>query len=234
MIWPFSILFDPIQNEIIESYPLKNPPDWKALSPLLADEFSIAGNMLPSKNIGSPVGKIFLGTAQVKEQGALDNSKVLKTLSDVRLMFVPGSKYREEHYAELFDSGCEFTMNYKNMFMVVPTVVMYEKNDEIVVKYFYKQGVKSLQYYWFGFCSIFLSAIVIFTLIFPIFGFLFFEHDIIMTVDGELRSNDFFSYFGSVAFMLCFPFLLGGMALYFRKDLLSKARVKVREFLDVI
>jgi len=149
-------------------------------------------------------------------------------------MFVPGSKYREEHYAELFDSGCEFTMNYKNMFMVVPTVVMYEKNDEIVVKYFYKQGVKSLQYYWFGFCSIFLSAIVIFTLIFPIFGFLFFEHDIIMTVDGELRSNDFFSYFGSVAFMLCFPFLLGGMALYFRKDLLSKARVKVREFLDVI
>lgn len=234
MIWPFSVLFDPIQNEIIESYSLKKPPDWKSLSPLLVDEFSIAGNKLPSKKIAPPVGKIFSRASQGDEHSALANSKVLKSVSDIRSIFVPGSKYRKEEYAESIDSGCEFIMNYKNMFMVVPSVVMYENHNEIVVKYFYKQGVKSLQYYWFGFCSIFLFAIVIFTLIFPIFGFLFFDQDIIIILDGELRRNDFFAYFGSVAFMLCFPFLLGGMGLYFRKDLLNKARVKVREFLDVI
>jgi len=233
MIWPFSILFDPIQNEIIESYPLKKKPDWKALLPLLADEFSIAGNMLPSKNIATPVGKILSRDILVKEQGMRANSKVLKTVSDIRSIFVPGSKYQEEKRTEILGSGCEFTMNYKNMFMVVPSVVMYENDNQIVVKYFYKQGVKSLQYYWFGLCAVMLSFIVFFFTI-DIFGFLFFENELKITVNGELRRNDFFTYFGAMAFAFFIPSLLLGMALYFRRDLMNRARVKVQDFLDVI
>jgi len=234
VMWPFSIFFGPIQKEIVETYPLKNEPNWAALSPLLADKFSLSGNKLPSKKIAMPVGKIFSEINEVisKKKGG-PNSKVLKTISDVRRIFIPTSKYQVEQYSGISGPGCEFTMNYKNMFMVLPTVVIYENDNKIIVKYFYKQGVKSLQYYWFGFCLIYISLTGI-IVGFNIVPFLFFGTELTVTINGEVRHNDFFAFFSFVAFMLFIPSLLIGMALYFRNDLLNKSQLKVREFLDVL
>lgn len=179
MIWPFSILFGPIQKEIVETYSLKKKPNWKALTPLLVEDFSIAGNTLPSKNTALPVGKIFFSTAQVNEQSMRSNSKLLQIVSDIRSIFNPKAMNKKVRHTEQNGPGCEFTMDYKNMFIVIPTVIMYEHGNDIIVKYFYKQGVKSLQYYWFGFTSVMLLFIV-FSFGIDLVGFMLLETALIL------------------------------------------------------
>ena len=181
MLGYFPKVFGPINSETIESFELDQSPDWTRIDPHLETKLSKYGNLLPSKKVAPPKGK-------------------------------------------LVDDGLDFTMNYMNVFFVLPSVTMREAdNNRVKVTYLYKAPWKWAQYYWMGFCTVLFILAILFSLL--------------GLMEGLGSEASIIEVLGLTALGL-FPGIIGALfltlALYFRHDLMGKAKLKVADFIKIL
>lgn len=136
--------------------------------------------------------------------------------------FLPSKKITKPK-GKILDNGCDFTMNYLNMLIVMPTVEMRQtENGSIIVSYLYKRPWKWAQYYWMGFATFFMSFGLIMVLI-AMAGILF---------GGESSNDPIAVLAGLIIPLMGLAFIW--FAAYFRKDLMNKARIKVADYIKII
>ena len=137
--------------------------------------------------------------------------------------FLPSKKVASPK-GKIVDGGLDFTMNYMNMFFVLPSVTMREAdNNQVKVTYFYKTPWKWAQYYWMGLCTVLFFAAILFSLLGLMEGL---GRDAPTT---EVLGLTVLGFFPGImgAFLLKF-------ALYFRSDLMNKAKLKVADFIKIL
>lgn len=168
--------------------------------------------------------------AEVREsipfQGAADWQRLNGEFSSLYLPgFLPSKKITKP-VGKVVENGCDFTMNYLNMLIVVPSVTLRQAEDgTIEATYFYKGPWKWAQYYWMGF-SLLIFLLGLFVVGTTLFG--------LLAGGREIESADLWA---TIILTPIFP-LMGlafiWFASYFRRDLMNKAKTKVTDYIRIL
>ena len=148
----------------------------------------------------------------------------LQSNFDLRGNLLPSRKVAKPK-GSVFNSGAEFTMNYLNAFMVLPSVSMSSLgDDQIEVIYSYERPWRWFQFYWMGFCTIFLG--------FSLLMLLLSISDVFFR--PELAKEHFLTNcIGSIAFISVGSLLLW-LGCWMRSTLMDKAKETVANFVKIL
>ena len=121
-------------------------------------------------------------------------------------------------------NGAEFTMNYMNMLVVLPSVKLEQVSEtEITATYFYKAPWRWGQIYLMGFLTFYFCFSALFFLS-VLIAFALGKYSILEALGGALISMGF-----AGVGVLIFAFFN-----HFRRDLLTKSKVKASELIEMI